>query len=192
MWRKLFFRITTQHHSDRLLLRHAQLQEKALKRKKASDREAQNHFETNAREALLRLRRAYQTLVSALDLYLPLSARNEPAHLKRFRWLYRMWWELTLCGYATGRVVIKAIPGNARNRHQAHDYVIQQLKWINKADGVDDSALKKMFEENHHRLEPEYIKSLANNGGGTSLKKALTLRRKLIYQANELSKEQLS
>jgi len=51
--------------------------------------------------------------------------------------------------------------------------VIQQLKWINKADGVDDSALKNMFEKNHHRLESEYNKSLAHNGGGTSLKKAL-------------------
>jgi len=70
--------------------------------------------------------------------------------------------------------------------------VIQQLKWINKADGVDDSALKNMFEKNHHRLESEYNKSLAHNGGGTSLKKGLTLRGNLIYQANELSKRQLS
>lgn len=193
MWRKLFFRITTQYHSDRLLMRYAKLQARALKHSKAfTEDEHKQYFEENAREALLRLRRAYQTLVSTLDLYLPLSVRNDPAHLKRFRWLYRMWWELTLCGYATGRVVIKASRGTGIRKPQADNYVVQQLKWLNKADGVDDSALEHMFAKNYHLLEPEYTKLFTGGKGGTSLQKALTLRRNLVMQAIRLSKVQVA
>jgi SIR2-like domain len=195
MWRKLFFRICTQYHSDRLLLRHAKLQERAFTRKKRSESDMRKYFEENAREALLRLRRAYQTLVSALDLYLPLSEKNESereiAHLKRFRWLYRMWWELTLCGYATGRVVIEAIRGRTISPDQADDYVIQQLKWLNKADGVDDSALKNVFEQNYEALKGKYEDLLAVNEGDP-LKTALKRRQKLIEQANDFSGKQVA
>ena len=184
MWRKLFFRITTQYHSDRLLLRYAKLQEKALSRPKPN----RQYFEENAREALLRLRRAYQSLVSALDLYLPLSAKHDPAHSNRFRWLYRMWWELTLCGYSTGRAVIAALQEDNRDDDQAHDYVIQQLKWLNKADGVDESALKNAFEKNFHLLREQYEKSPYGTEAEPRSVTALNLRRYLINEANELSR----
>lgn len=189
MWQKLFFCITTQYHSDRLLLRYASLQKRALAQ---SDRsvEPQNrqYFEKNAREDLLRLRRAYQTLVSALDLYPPFSARRDPAHSNRFRWLYRMWWELTLCGYGTGRVVIKTLQEKNRDDDQAHDYVVQQLRWLNKADGVDESALKEVFEKNYDCLQGEY-RSLENINDPDHLTTALNRRRKIIERANELSKQ---
>ena len=203
MWRKLFFRIATQYHSDRLLLRYAKLQNKALTPPDQSPDDATEHsFEENAREALLRLRRAYQTLVSALDLYAPLSAKPDPSHSNRFRWLYRMWWELTLCGYATGRVAIEAIRKEEALRKeeafcekevqaQAHDYVVQQLRWINKADGVDDSALKNVFEKNYESLKEKYEESLTRTSGDSFLKTAVDRRRKLIEQANELSDKQV-
>lgn len=187
MWRKLFFRITTQYYSDRLLLRYAKLQEKALSvTAKGIDSQAKQDFEVNAREALLRLRRAYQTLVSALDLYLPLSKKFDPSHSKRFRWLTRMWWELTLCGYATGRVVITAVRGTRITEDHAHEYLVQQLKWLNKADGVDESALKEVFEKNYDWLQCEY-QSLENIEGPDHLTTALNRRRKMIERANELS-----
>lgn len=199
MWRKLFFRIATQYHSDRLLLRYAKVQQRALTHEKRSEKaDRKKYFEENARDALLRLRRAYQTLVSALDLYLPLSAKNgsvqtskteTKAHSNRFRWLYRIWWELTLCGYATGRVVIDALRGNAISEDEAHKYVIQQLEWLNEADCVDDSALEEVFAKNFHCLRPEYDRLLKDTKGTTHLMTALSRRRKLIQQANELSEE---
>src|ERR1700754_943120 len=212
MWRKLFFRIATQYHADRLLLRYAQLQDRALEISTSSKKQGvpeqrpknaltisipandKQYFEESAREALLRLRRAYQTLVSALDLYLPLSAKNDTessAYSKRFRWLYRMWWELTLCGYASGRVVIAALRGKPIDDYdpQAHHYVIQQLRWLNKADGVDDSALEEVFAKNHRLLKHQYELSLAGAVVDNPLKTALTRRLNIIKQSNALSED---
>lgn len=208
MWRKLFFRIATQYHSDRLLLRYATLQKTALEQKEAfKQKEPANQtvldfdWQKNAREALLRLRRAYQTLVSALDLYLPLADKDDSVdtsktenivHLKRFRWLYRMWWELTLCGYATGRVVIEAIRGTEISPDPGHHYVIEQLRWVNKADGVDNSALKKVFEKNYLCLRDRYKDSLKDSEGDSHLMTALNRRHKLIELANKLSLDQVT
>lgn len=201
MWRKLFFRIRTQYYSDRLLLRYARLHARALKDKepretprpgKLYDDDAlvrSRFYEENARDALLRLRRAYQTLVSALDLYLPHSAKNDPSNLKRFRWLYRMWWELTLCGYAIGRVAIEALHPNISPK--PHDYVIHQLEWVNMADGVNDSALKRVFTKNRRSIETQYEKSLKGTEGESLWKTALNRRRNLIILANELSAKQI-
>ena len=207
MWRKLFFRIATQYHADRLFLRYANLQKTALEQKEARKKKKSSKqtvfdfdWRKNAREALLRLRRAYQTLVSALDLYLPLSEKDETvnaakaedfAQAKRYRWLYRMWWELTLCGYASGRVIIQAVRGTELTPDPAHDYVIQQLMWLNKADGVDASALKRPFEKNYLKLETKYRDSLLGSEGRDHMLTALSRRLKLIDFANELSKAQV-
>jgi hypothetical protein len=102
-----------------------------------------------------------------------------------------MWWELTLCGYASGRVVIAALGGKPIDQHdpQAHEYVIEQLKWLNKADGVDDSALEQRFANHRDCLQNEYKLLIAGSIRGNPLKTALIRRCNLIRQANELSEE---
>lgn len=197
MWRKLFLRIRTQYYSDRLLLRYAKLQKRVFEEKTSGfdkiykdARERKKFYEEHGREALLRLRRAYQTLVSALDLYLPHSAKNDPSNLKRFRWLYRMWWELTLCGYAIGRVVNEALEPDISPK--AHEYVILQMEWVNTADGVNDSALKRVFTKNRRRIKTNYDESLRGTESNEPWQTALNRRRNLILLANELSAKQIS
>lgn len=196
MWRKLFLRIRTQYYSDRLLLRYARLQKRVIEEKTygldaiyKDAHERKKFYVENGREALLRLRRAYQTLVSALDLYLPHSAKNDPSNLKRFRWLYRMWWELTLCGYAIGRVVTEALEPDISAK--AHDYVILQMEWVNTADGVNDSALKRVFTRNRRRIKAQYNNSLKHTESKSLWETALNRRRNLILLANELSAKQI-
>ena len=102
-----------------------------------------------------------------------------------------MWWELTLCGYASGRVVIAALGGKQIDQHdpQTHEYVIQQLKWLNKADGVDDSALEDVFAKHRYCLKNEYQLLLEGSIRGNPRETALIRRTNLIRQANELSEE---
>jgi NAD-dependent SIR2 family protein deacetylase len=154
IWRKFYFRLLTQYHSDQLLLDYAIMEKRAEegknqpeKRRKADlaeqEREKERFWQEKSRSSLIRLRGAYQSLLTALDLYLPAAEKVE-GFPHRYRWLYRMWWELTLCGYATGRLALEALNPSI-DINKADSYICDQMKWLNKMDGIQDSELGKFM-----------------------------------------------
>lgn len=174
IWRKFFSRLTTQYHADRLFLGHALLRRhraeelcfKNAEVPKAELERRDRYREELIREFILRLRRAYQSLLTAVDLYMPHSSDSPQAHgyPNNFRWLYRTWWELTLCGYATGRVVLDEKIGP----EMANTFVTSQLAWLNELNGIQKSQLgeilvpprgKSKFDE----LESEYGSALTKD-----------------------------
>lgn len=187
IWRKFYFRLTTQYHSERLLLDYAIMEKEAHKlnfpahppgedarreknpagldfspsltrTERDSDEQAidRQFWEERARSSLIRLRRGYQSLLTALDLYLPV-AKESGTFPNRFRWLYRMWWELTLCGYATGRLALEAL--EPKPADEADWYVCKQLKWLNEMDGIEASELGKLIRFDSLNQEYEALRS---------------------------------
>ena len=197
IWRKFFFRLTTQYHSDRLLLGYARLRplvwslRAQMKKRQVNDVDRQACGEL-LRHFLLRLRRAYQSLLTAVDLYLPPQSIDRPDTYpcpNRFRWLYRMWWELTLCGYATGRLALTLEPilNDADAEADADKYVRCQLNWLNETGGINDSQLGTWIKRKYRLVSREYMK-INPNLERVGAKRALEERRKLIDRAMEMSK----
>jgi NAD-dependent SIR2 family protein deacetylase len=109
---KLFFRLATQYHSDRLFLEYARLEKIVADANEQAitgqgREEVRRTLQKMSGKFLVRFRSAYGTLLTSLALYLPTSSAPGSEPKNRSRWLSRMWWELTLCGYATGRLVIQ-------------------------------------------------------------------------------------
>lgn len=184
VWRKFFFRLTTQYHSDRLLLGYARVRTMVGKLKARDNKERNGldfECEKVLREYLLRLRRAYLGLLSAVDLYLPHASdqtvKNSPCP-GRFRWIYRMWWELTLCAYATGRIALTL--DSKSNAIRDHGYMIAQLQWLNKTGGIKASQLGKWVNEKYKSLETNYDKVRTGDDGAMA---ALVQRQNLIKRA---------
>jgi hypothetical protein len=188
IWRKFFFRLTTQYHSDRLLLEYALLKSlvEKLNAPKISAEDKAKHrqsCEELLRRFLLRLRRAYHSLLTAVDLYLPhtFDRQNADPCPKRFRWLYRMWWELTLCGYATGRLALSL--DSKTNPIAADKFVTRQLKWLNKTGGIEKSVLGRLINRNYKLLLTEHGKIEENCSKSRGAKRALEERQSLIRRA---------
>jgi hypothetical protein len=188
IWRKFFYRLTTQYHADRLFLGYALLvkgtaEEELLEpdQLKAEAGHRQRKKIDLIREFVLRLRRAYQSLLTAVDLYMPQSPEESREYPNNFRWLYRMWWELTLCGYATGRVVLE----NKFDEKTADRYLTCQLRWLNELCGINESQLGSIIacnkegkdESKFERLKPEYddIPVPTNSGVMGALERRLSL-----------------
>jgi hypothetical protein len=197
IWRKFFFRLTTQYHSDRLLLGYALLKSKVAEltaplnseedkalliagENKAKQRQS---CEELLRHFLLRLRRAYQSLLTAVDLYLPQSfdQQNTDPCPNRFRWLYRMWWELTLCGYATGRLALSL--DSKTDPIAANTFVTSQLQWLNETGGIKNSELGKLINDKYEFLETKYREIEANSNTGKGAQQALEERLTLVRLA---------
>ena len=187
IWRKFFFRLTTQYHSDRLLLGYALMKpmvEKLNARPNSEKDKAplvsaedkakhRQSCEELLRHFLLRLRRAYQSLLTAVDLYLPQSFDRQNAEPcpNRFRWLYRMWWELTLCGYATGRLALSLDPNT--DDIDADKFVTCQLQWLNETGGIKNSELGKLINEKYELLETKYREIETDSSNGQGAQRAL-------------------
>lgn len=197
IWRKFFFRLTTQYHSDRLLLDYARLQPLVwnlrvqIKKRRVNDVDRQACGEL-LRHFLLRLRRAYQSLLTAVDLYLPPQSIDRTDTYpcpNRFRWLYRMWWELTVCGYATGRLALTLEPtlNDAAAEADADKYVTCQLNWLNETGGINDSQLGRWIKRKYRLVSREYM-NINPSLDRVGAKRALEERRKLIDCAMEMSK----
>lgn len=198
IWRKLFSRLATQYHADRLLLGYAKLERKQAElQKEPAEAKGErvrprisyydpDSWEEMSRQSLLRLRRAYQSLLTALDLYLPRSRQSEFPN--RFRWLYRMWWELTLCGYATGRLAVKYFtPKNIIDDQNITDddgdkYGRSLLEWLNKADGIFSSELGDFVKDKISILDDLYNR-IRSHPHEIGLDLALSRRRKLMQEA---------
>jgi NAD-dependent SIR2 family protein deacetylase len=187
IWRKFFSRLTSQYHSDRLLLDYVQLKARIAKLKMASGnseehKEHRQASEELLRRSLLRLRRAYQSLLTAVDLYLPQSfdKQNEKPCPNRFRWLYRMWWELTLCGYATGRLALSL---DSSTDPIADEFVTCQLRWLNETGGIKDSELGKLVNEKYENLQGHYEEIRKKSRGKDGPRRALQERNALIREA---------
>ncbi len=204
IWRKFYFRLATQYQSDRLLLNYTLLENKREERKSQEDSLANNNqpraktlrtrdrdqlehqlfWNETSRKSLIGLRRGYQNLVTALDLYLP-SPERKAGLPTRYRWLYRMWWELTLCGYAIGRLAIDEL-GKPRDKNHAHRHVREQLKWLNEIDGIEDSVLGEFVKDkNEYELLKKHFDELQAVSGTTGIAAALCRRRKIILLALE-------
>jgi NAD-dependent SIR2 family protein deacetylase len=199
IWRKFFFRLTTQYHSDRLLLGYALLKPKVEKLNAPpkseedktpvmSDEEKaklRQECEELLRHFLLRLRRAYHSLLTAVDLYLPQSfdQQNEEPCPNRFRWLYRMWWELTLCGYATGRLAL-SLDKNT-DPIAADEFVTAQLEWLNETGGIKNSELGNLINNSYHLLKTKYEEMEENSGNDQGPRQALEERLTLVRLAME-------
>jgi len=185
IWRKFFFRLTTQYHSDRLLLGYALLKPLVEKLNDPRiSREDQAKYRQSCEELLrhflLRLRRAYHSLLTAVDLYLPQSfdQQNTEVCPNRFRWLYRMWWELTLCGYATGRLAL-SLDSNT-DPEAANKFVTCQLQWLNETGGIEASELGKLVKGKYELLSMEYEGIEANYTNGYGAQLALERRSAII------------
>jgi hypothetical protein len=190
IWQKLYFRLATQYHSDRLLLDYARMEEiVAEARRRESDapavahqglKEDQRTLQKMSGKFLVRLRTAYGTLLTALALYLPKSSAPAGEHKNRFRWLNRMWWELTLCGYATGRLVIHFSAERIR-AELADSYVISQLEWLNKTGGLEDSELDLKVKDHSEYFDKQYraLRRIRKEPA----EQALLRRRRLMMQA---------
>ncbi len=195
IWRKFFFRLTTQYHSDRLLLGYARLKSKLEKMRAPLNSGEDNDKEKQREECkvllrllLRRLRRAYQSLLTALDLYLP-----QPFDLKqknpcpnRFRWLYRMWWELTLSGHAIGRLGLSLDPDIKRD--PAREFINGQIRWLNEIGGIKSSVLGRDIEGKYELLENAYDEIVKNPDNLHGAKRALDERKKFIDAAMEAAK----
>ncbi|HSS19410.1 MAG TPA: SIR2 family protein [Pyrinomonadaceae bacterium] len=183
IWRKFYFRLATQYHSDRLLLNYARMERRVAERPSRRKKKERRFWEENSRRSLIRVRLAYQSLLSALDLYLPGSDKQERPYPNRYRWLYRMWWELTLCGYATGRLALKVLAPKIEGR--ADEYMCAQLRWLNKMDGIEESEFGALVlgqtPQPFELLNEEYEK-LQSISGEASVR-ALLRRGELIKQA---------
>jgi hypothetical protein len=196
IWRKFYFRLMTQYHSDRLLLEYAIMATSAEKSKNQAQwkrrqtdqvkeelMKEERSWQERARSSLIRLRGAYQSLLTALDLYLPWAETSE-GFPPRYRWLRRMWMELTLCGYATGRLALAKLDPTIDDSN-ADRYVCAQLKWLNNMDGIEHSELGPFVMPQFEFLEQEYegIQRIETSDGRSFEQTALLRRRKLIERA---------
>jgi hypothetical protein len=190
IWRKFFFRLTTQYHSDRLLLGYALLKPMLEKLKAKSGKDKAKHrqsCEELLRHYLLRLRRAYQSLLTAVDLYLPqsLEEQNTGPCPNRFRWLYRTWWELTLCGYGTGRLAL-SLDANT-NHSDAGKFLTCQLQWLNQTAGIEASELGKFIAGKIELLNAKYETIESDYSNRVGAQAALEERSALINLATDCS-----
>ncbi len=190
IWRKFFFRLTTQYHSDRLFLGYALLTPMVenLKSGRVSSEkrdECRRACEELLRHFLLRLRRGYHSLLTAVDLFLPQSIDHENREPcpNRFRWLYRMWWELTLCGYSTGRLALTLDEDISPDN--ADLYVRGQLKWLNETSGIETSELARWVKEKYPLLNDRYATLKAKSKASSPEERAMEERRQLIALAME-------
>jgi hypothetical protein len=79
---------------------------------------------------LVRLRRSYNAIRSALDYFLPVQWADSSSVTVRSPWLLRVWWEITLTSYATGILVADRTLGQAQS--DSHRLVSDYLLWLNQ------------------------------------------------------------
>ncbi|HET6978371.1 MAG TPA: SIR2 family protein [Pyrinomonadaceae bacterium] len=134
--RKLFFRLTAQYYSERLMLNYLQLSEDTRPKKSTATR--------ISKHSIALLRRGYQSLLTALDLYLPTSADPFPHSI---RWLYRIWLESTLTAYLIGCLTIETF--GKQSPDETHQQLIALMRSINKTGGIVDSYLGPRIENDY-------------------------------------------
>jgi hypothetical protein len=109
IWWKLFFLLTAQYHSDRLLLGQAMILAAMNNRTLTAGTgrrfggESRRPDYTSLRpvqpsEFLRRLRRGYSAVRSALDYAIPNQRKDGPTSA----WLRRVWFEMTCCSHTVG------------------------------------------------------------------------------------------
>ena len=192
--RKLFFRLTAQYHSDRLMRRYVEL---------ATRRADTGSVPEISKRSLVILRRGYQALLTALDLYLPDSTHESSTLPHRFRWLYRIWWELTLTAYLIGCLAIQSLKTETEDG-QTHEQVIETIKSLNKLGGLSKSELGshiindieclgtlaeevKKLSKAEFRKAQEDLSEAGKRPAGIAELEALLEQRSIISQAAELS-----
>jgi hypothetical protein len=102
----------------------------------------------------MRLRRAYESVRTALDL----SLQNR-AEQTRPRWLCRSWVQITLASYASARLLLRwhpESPGRKLSDREASESLLHYLKSVNQSALLgDDPLICPLFDRIKNSIEHE-------------------------------------
>lgn len=120
VWWKKYYQLVSQYQADRLLLDYTRW---------LRDWTPDEPPTGDLPFFLIRLRRGYDAIRSALDYFLPERSAGGDHHAVRSRWLVRTWWEITLSSYAAG--ILVACRALGKGQKEAHRLVGDYLEWLN-------------------------------------------------------------
>ena len=154
IWWRVFFRLVTQYHADRLVLGYARFAQDCLNHTNTTSASKQLEMhkslfpQGDLPTFLRRLSRGYHALKSAIDFNLP-----ETDNTTTSNWVSRMWWELTLSGFAMWRLSIRAISDLNNEEHRkatqyGDNYILSQLGWLNQSANLCSVEKVKRYLEN--------------------------------------------
>ncbi len=161
VWWRLFFQLTAQYHSDRLLW--------YLLRPN----------ETRSANYLDRLRKGYQSLRNGFDLHL--QDRNKKLKLK-LAWLPRLGSELTLCGFLLG-LETWSLAEPSRKVGTEIDVLGSRLEWLTETAGLG-TTYNEAFSKGGGTYEDLLAKRASLVSAGVPYRK---LRQKVITLATDFA-----